>query len=120
MSKETERAINKAASRLCHLSMRYVGAFMEVAQGKGVGLIPQDHPGLHEVRDLINLILLCRAEINALTKCLINQRVLETESFSKQIAEEYEWFAQAKAKFLGVTVTDVGIQFNVGPQPGDN
>lgn len=117
---ETYQAMRLAAERLHHLSMRYSGALVELVEKQPVGLLAQDHPGLKECRDFIDLILFTRAEINALTRLLVEATVFSTERFTKQVAKEYEWFAQEKAKQLGVGLTDYGITFSVGPKPEGN
>lgn len=45
---------DRAANRLHHLSMLYVGSFVELAQGKPVGMLPHNYPGLKDTRDLID------------------------------------------------------------------
>lgn len=108
---ETQAKARHAAQRLHHLSMRYSGAFVELLKGDNVGFLPTGHPGLHEVRDFIDLILYTRAEINALIRLLIESGVLDLEKVQNKFAEEYEYFAQEKAKMLGVEVTDYGLVF---------
>lgn len=111
---ETIEAVRRAATRLHHLSMRYSGALVELVHREPVGFLLKDHPGLSEARDLIDLVLLCRAEINGLTRCLCDAGVLDAERYSRQMAEEYEWLTREKAKFLGVEVTDAGIVIKPG------
>ena len=98
-----------AAERLHHLSMRYSGSLIELLARQPVGIIPYGHPGLREARDLIDLILLTRAEINGLTKALVDAGVIKPESLREIFAEEYEWLAQQKAAFLNVGLSDDGI-----------
>lgn len=109
----TVAACQLAAKKLCHLSMRYVGAMLEAVTGKPVGMLPHKHPGLHETRDLINLIMLCRAELNAIGKVLIEQNVVSHERLTQLFTEEYKWFAGQKAEMLGVEVTDVGLNIDL-------
>lgn len=111
---EEENAYRLAAERLHHLSMRYVGSIMEVGQGAivPIGLIPQGNVGVKECRDLIDLVLLTRAEINALTTLLVQHKVFKVKEFARQCAEEYEWLAQQKAKQFNVEITDVGLKIN--------
>jgi hypothetical protein len=98
-----------AANRLHHLSMRYSGALMELVSGQPVGLVPRDHPGLREARDLIDLALLCRAEINGLVKMLAAAKLIDAAAVEQVMADEYEWLAREKAKFLNVGISDEGI-----------
>lgn len=105
-----QQAAAKAANRLHHLSMRYVGALLEACTGsKSVGFLPANHPGLRQCRDLIDQVLMCRAEVNGLMQMMHDAGLFPEEKYLEVMAEQYEWFAQTKAKFLGVEVTDVGI-----------
>lgn len=100
-----------AAHRLHHLSMLYSGSLVELLKGEDVGILPANHPGLKQVRDFIDLILFTRAEINALAGLLIESGMLDTEQVQNRFAEEYEWFAQQKAKLYGCEVEDYGLRF---------
>lgn len=119
-----QEAAEKAANRLHHLSMRYSGALVELIKGEHVGLLSNAHPGLKEARDFIDLILFVRAEINGITGLLIESKVLSVEQVQARFAEEYEYFAQVKAKQLGVEVTDYGLSYKLGdehsPPPSPN
>lgn len=107
---------SKAYQNICHLSMRYVGAFYEACTGKPVGLIPQNHPGNKETRDLINLILICRAEINALAKLCYDKGVFTNEEHINQLTDDLQYLTKEKAQFLGVEVTDYGLVFTNSPE----
>lgn len=120
ISATTNLAMKRATTRLHHLSMRIGGAFVELAKEKKVGLLPSNHPGLHEARSLIDCALLCRAEINALTALLVKAKVFTEEDFAKQCVEEYEYLTRVKAQELAVEVTDVGIVITNPNQPGKN
>ena len=117
MSPYTEEAMRKAADRLHHLSMRYVGALLEACTGTAVGLLPKDHPGLRECRDLIDALLFTRAEINGFTKLLHEKGILDLDEWGRNLAEQYEWLCQQKAEFLGVGVDDAGLIFKGGGTP---
>jgi|SRR5581483_8615792 len=98
-----------ALKRLHHLSMRYAGALFELAAGKRLGMLPFGHPGLHESRDLIDLVLFARAEINGLTKILVEAKLVTEERVAEIMEREYEWLAQEKARQLGVGISDEGL-----------
>jgi hypothetical protein len=115
---DMERALYTAQNRLHHLSFRYVGAMVEVVGGKPVTVLPKCHPGVKECRDLIDLILFTRAEINALTKVLITKGVFTEKEYVMQATEEYSWFCKEKASWLGVEVTDVGLSFDLSKFKG--
>lgn len=114
---EAVEACKLAANRLHHLSMVYVGALIEVVSGEPVGVVPDTRPGLAQMRDLIDLLLYTRAEISGLSRLLVDNGVFTTQQYQEQMAEEYNWFANVKAKQFGCTVTDVGLSWNVGQQP---
>jgi len=116
-AKQLENA--EAANRLHHLSMRYVGAMIEAATGESVVLIPSGHPGLRECRDLIDLILLCRAEINALSKLLLDKGVCSADEMFPTMTAEYDWLREQKEQFLGVGTTDAGLVLRPGDAPAD-
>lgn len=119
VSKEAAEQLDRACRRLHHLSMRYGGAIVELAKGQKVGLIEKDYPGLKEMRDLVDLVLICRAEINALTKSLLDAGVIDADKFTRQQAEDIEWITRHKASFLGCEVTDYGLVFKA-PDPKKN
>jgi hypothetical protein len=110
---EIGAAASKAAANLCHLSMVYVGSFIECITGKKIVGLPQSHPGLHEMRDLINLLLITRAEINAITKVLLDKKIVTDEEFTKIMTDEYIWFGNEKARSLKVKIEDYGLSIQV-------
>lgn len=105
------------ASRLNHLGMIYAGAMAEVAQGHPVTFLPLDAPGLKQVRDLIQLVLFTRAEVNGLTNLLIEKELVTLSEVEQQMEDEYEWLAAGKVRqfsdLLGVDIhiTDQGLSF---------
>lgn len=113
-SEAAQQAMRQSSHRLHHLSMRYVGARKEMLSGEKIAFLPADYPGLHEMRDLFDLVLLTRAEINALTALLVDAGVFNLERFTREVTEQYEWLAREKARHFGCTVTDQGLQFDLG------
>jgi hypothetical protein len=114
---ELQAKMKGAADRLHHISMIYGAAIVEVAKGEKVGALPVTYPGLHAFRDLCDLILFTRAEINAISKVLIDVRLVSAERLTRTMTEEYEWLANTKALHFGVTVTDVGLDAEVKDKP---
>src|SRR5262249_16774987 len=108
---DVRHAVADAANRLHHLSMRYAGALVEAAAGYPVGMLARSRPGLREVRDPIALVLLTRAGTTRLTRLCLDAGLFTAEAFARQQAEQYDWFARAKAEFLGVETTDAGLVF---------
>jgi hypothetical protein len=103
------QAAHAAANRLHHLSMRYSAALVELVANEPVGFLLRTHPGLKEARDLIDLVLLTRAEVNALTALLVQAKVLDLAAFNRECRDQYEWLTNQKSDFLGVGVSDAGI-----------
>lgn len=107
---------NPAASRLNHLGLVYAGALAELGHGHRIAFLPNNHPGLPIVRDLIQLALLQRAEINGLTKLLLDNGLATADELRQTFEDEYTWLAEGKAKELGrklgveIMITDEGLQ----------
>jgi hypothetical protein len=111
-----QEAMFRASNRLHHLSMRYSGALQELISKEKVGLIPHGAPGLREARDLIDLILFTRAEINGLSNLLVQKlKLLTPDELTKEMTEQYEFMTDAKARFLDVEVSDAGLVFKRPP-----
>lgn len=104
----------KAANRLHHLSIRYVGALIEAATGTPVLMVPSSNPGIRECRDFIDTILLSRAEVNGLIKVLVDKGLITQEEWRKVVTEQYGWLTKTIANNLGVTVTDTGLMITQG------
>lgn len=75
-TEQLQAEMRKQANRLHHLSMMYVGAVAELAEGKPLGLIPKDRPGLKTTRDVLDLMLFVRAEMNGLTRILMEAGIV--------------------------------------------
>lgn len=99
----------EAANQLHHLSMRYVGSFVEAAKGERVSLLEKDYPGLKDLRDLIDLVLAQRAEISALSKLLIDKKIFTVDEYTIQATSEMIWLTREKANQFGCTVTEAGL-----------
>lgn len=103
--------VRKAANKLHHLSMLYAGALAELGQAKKLGLLPSDAPGIKGARDIVDIVLLVRAELNAVTNLLLKRGVIKLPDLEAAFAHEYEWFAQQKANLFGCKVTEGGLFF---------
>ena len=66
------------------------------------------------VRDHREVTILLRAEVNALTKCLIDAGVITSRSYTEALILEVEHLDAAFAKkFPGTTATDDGIAYDL-------
>lgn len=71
-------------------------------------------PESQAVRDHREVTMLLRAEVNALTKCLIDAGVITPRSFTEQVILEAEHLDSAFArKFPGISATDDGIVYEL-------
>lgn len=111
-------------SRLNHVGIVYVGAVAELGRGCPLSFIPDNAPGLRPVRDLVQMVLILRAENNALLKVLYDKGLLDEKdmaTFTQQVNDEADWLADRKAEqmsdVLGVRlkVKDYGMEFEVVP-----
>lgn len=108
----TNEQFKAQADRLHHFSMIYCGAIYELAAGKQILGLPIGHPGLKEVRDVLDLILFLRAEINAMSKILLEAKLITPERFQEIMGEEYKWLADQKELFFKVKSTPWGLEYN--------
>lgn len=99
-----------AANRLHHLSIIYSGAIAEVARGHPISVIPSGAPGLEGTRDLIDCALLVRAEVNGITRILLEKAIVTHEDLLAVLIVEYDHLAAAKAAHYGFSVTDEGLR----------
>jgi hypothetical protein len=114
MSKTTEQLqaeMQAQANRLHHLSMLYVGAIAELAEGRALGMIPQNRPGLKTTRDILDLMLFIRAEMNGLTRILMEANIVTQDRLLAVFAEEYRIEADAKAAQFGCESTAAGLKY---------
>jgi hypothetical protein len=110
MNPKLQQDYEAAANRLHHLSMVYAGAMVELATGKPQQMIPSTYPGLRRTRDYLDLILLCRAEINAFTALAIKKGLFTEDELTIQCIDEYNYITECKEQLFDIKVTDYGIQ----------
>lgn len=111
----TKAAVAKWANNLHHLTMIYLGGFAELARGKEIMFVAANEPGVKKTRDLLDLVLILRAEINGITRLLVQTGLVTEDQISREYAEQYEWLAKQKAGQFGVEVSDVGLVFKNDP-----
>lgn len=97
------------ANRLAKYRSVYAGALAELGSGRPIGLLPKDWPGIMLVRDLIEKVLLTRAEINGLSKIVVEAKLVTQERFDQIMAEEYAWLADAHEKLTGYKAHEAGL-----------
>lgn len=97
------------ANRLAKYRSVYAGALAELGKGQPLGLLPRDYPGLPLVRDLVEKILLARAELNGLCKLLVDKGVFTQAELEATLRDEYAWLADAHEASTGWKATQDGL-----------
>jgi hypothetical protein len=83
-----------------------------VFAGWQLGTRSTEDPECQAVRDQRELIMLLRAENNALLALLVRARVFSREEFQRQMIEEADFLnKQYEEKFPGMRATSEGIEY---------
>lgn len=106
---ELKQRAAKSINRLHHVGIRYLGAMVEVVTGQKIMFVPADRPGVHELRDFISLGLILRAEVNAITKILIDNKMVTHAQLLEGVTAEYNQVCKEKCHQFGFEVDDLGI-----------
>jgi hypothetical protein len=94
--------MSEALNRLCK--------WRTILAGWQLGTRSKEDPECQAVRDQRELLLLLRAEVNALTTLLIERKVLTADAFGEQCDIEAGYLEQElERKFPGVKATAVGL-----------
>ena len=98
--------MSRAANRL--------SKWRSVFAGWQLGTRLDSDPECQAVRDHRELTMLMRAEINALTKCLVDAGVITERAFTEQLIVEFDLLSDDYAeRFPGMTATDGGIAYEL-------
>lgn len=102
------------SNRLHHLSMVYAGDFAQLpwAEGAATGIVPYGTPGLKGVRDIADIALLVRVEVNALVNMLVRKGVFTSEEWVRECIEQTQWFTAQKEQKFNVKSTAEGLVLN--------
>lgn len=101
--------VRDEANRLAKYRSVYAGSLAELGQGRQLGLLPRDHPGIVLTRDLIEKVLLARAELNAFSRILVEKNVITQAEVEVIMADEYAYLADAHEKITGYKATADGL-----------
>lgn len=110
--------LRSESNRLHHISMIHAGDFASLpwAPGAAQGMVPYGAPGLKGVRDVADIALVLRAEMNALVALLIRKGVFSQEEWVRQCIEDTMWLTEAKEKQFNVRATETGLTLNPSPE----
>jgi hypothetical protein len=83
-----------------------------VFAGWQLGTRTSSDPECQAVRDHREVTILLRAEVNAITKLLLDKGVFTTQEFQRELEQEAEDLSSRyEGKFPGIKATDYGIQY---------
>lgn len=103
---QTERDLMSALNRLAKWRM--------VFAGWQLGTRMKGDAECDAVRDHRELSMLTRAEVNTLTRLMIDKGVFTDEEFAIQLTEEATWLSDSyEERFPGCKATDEGIAMDV-------
>lgn len=106
MSEELARKLDRAANRLTK--------WRSVFAGWQLGTRPKGDPECDAVRDHREVTMLLRAEVNALTKLLLEAQVCTVDELQRAMIEECNLLSKDyEGKFPGMKATDEGIDYDV-------
>ncbi len=95
-------------------SLNRLAKWRSILAGWQLGTRPRGDGESEAVRDHREVTILMRAELNALTRVLIDAGVIEQEAFTRACGEEAEYLSSAyEAKFPGAKATDDGMDIDV-------
>jgi hypothetical protein len=81
-----------------------------ILAGWQLGTRRDDDPETQAVRDIRELLLILRTEVNALTRLCLDKGVFTAEEFERQVVDDAEFLEQElEKKFPGAKATDAGM-----------
>lgn len=96
-----------------HRALNRLAKWRSVLAGWQLGTRPKGDPECDAVRDQRELLLLLRAELNALTALCLDKRVFAAEEWDAQVAKEADFLSESLAeRFPGFRATDVGLEMD--------
>lgn len=97
-----------------HRALNRLAKWRSVLAGWQLGTRPKGDPECDAVRDLRELQLLMRAELNALTGLLVEKGIFTTEEWDAALAKEADLLSEEYAqRFPGFRATDVGLEMDL-------
>jgi len=94
------------------LAANKLAKWRSVFAGWQLGTRLKSDPESNAVRDHREVTMMLRAEVNALTKILLDKRVCSPEELQQAILEEVEYLDKAyEHKFPGMRTTESGVDY---------
>lgn len=105
--------MNHEQLEAANASLNRLGKWRSLFAGWQLGTRPKGDPECDAVRDHRELTILLRAEVNALTRLLIEKGIFTGEEFTLTLgAEADKLSADYAERFPGVTASDDGLMFD--------
>lgn len=102
-----------------HRALNRLAKWRNILAGWQLGTRATGDPECAAVRDTRELLLLMRADINALLALLVKKHVFTTEEWSEALeAEANQLSRDYERRFPGFTATDVGLEMRM-PEAGE-
>lgn len=109
LARRTDDQVAAIADRVTNRLAKWRSVFA----GWQLGTRTDSDPECQAVRDHREATMLLRAEVNALTACLIEAGVFTARQYTEQVILESEHLSDAYARrFPGMTATDAGITYD--------
>lgn len=101
-------------TRVADASLQRLGKWRSVFAGWQLGTRPRGDGECEAVRDHREVTMLLRAEVTALTRILIETKVIDQVTLTRIVGEEAEYLSQAyEGKFPGAKAIDDGMSFDL-------
>jgi len=107
-------SVDPTIARVADASLNRLAKWRSVFAGWQLGTRPRGDGESEAVRDHREVTMLLRAEVNALTRILLDAQVVNQETLTRVVGEEAEYLSQAyERKFPGAKAVDMGMDFDL-------
>lgn len=101
-------------ARIADASLQRLAKWRSVFAGWQLGTRSRGDGESEAVRDHREVTILLRAEVNTLTRILLEAKIVDAETLTRIVGEEAEYLNRAcEAKFPGAKAADYGMDFKL-------
>lgn len=109
---EPQTAKERWIAERTYAALEKLGKWRSVFAGWQLGTRLKGDPECDAVRDHREVTILLRAEVNALTRCMIEAGIFTSAKFTEVLGEEADALSKAyEGKFPGMKATEIGIEY---------
>jgi len=106
--------VDPVVARVADASLQRLAKWRSVFAGWQLGTRPRGDGESEAVRDHREVTMLLRAEVSALTRILLEAKLVDQNTLTRIVGEEAEYLSQAyEGKFPGARAIDEGMDFDV-------